>query len=76
MGMKKKLKLNDLKVQSFITALSEHEKLAGKGGEILDVIGEIPQTQSICLITCGVGMICTIYNPDTKQLSCIGCKPR
>lgn len=75
--MKKKIKLTDLKVQSFVTALTEEEKHIARGGDYLDeVMAGIPQTFSICGFTiCQMGTVCTQV-VETRLYTCIYCKPK
>lgn len=72
--MKKRIKLTDLKVQSFVTALTQEEKLIAKGGDEMGFNDLIPQTFSICGISvCQMGTVCTQI-AETKMLTCILCK--
>ena len=75
--MKKKIKLTDLKVQSFVTALTEQEKAIAKGGEFTDALSNIPFTFSVCAISvCQIGATCTPY-AVTKFDTCEFCtKPK
>ncbi len=75
--MKKKIKLENLKVQSFVTALSEEERLIAKGGYIgEEVFDAIPKTMSLCGFSiCQMGTVCTIIH-ETQLATCIYCKPK
>ncbi|HEX4887714.1 MAG TPA: pinensin family lanthipeptide [Luteibaculaceae bacterium] len=78
--MKKKIKLTDLKVQSFVTALSEEEKVLAVGGEAAapttTTLQTPNQTFSLCgYSACQMGTICTRIH-ETKLLTCIYCKPK
>ena len=76
--MNKKIKLTDLKVKSFVTALSEEEKAIAKGGAFTDILGDnVPQSISICPqgganSMCKVGSICAPFQL-TKYLTCEYC---
>jgi len=74
--MKKKIKLADLKVQSFVTALTEEEKVIARGGDEIDRILEIPKTVSLCGFSiCQMGTVCTFIH-ETQLVTCIYCKPK
>ncbi|MES2629232.1 MAG: pinensin family lanthipeptide [Bacteroidota bacterium] len=71
--MKKKIKLSDLKVQSFITSLSEEQKLTAQGG----ILG-VPEATVHCsdltiCVACaskdGV-LVCVTFEPQTQLKSC------
>ena len=74
--MKKKIKLADLKVQSFVTALTEEEKMIARGGEEAYNLFEIPKTVSLCGFSiCQMGTVCTIIH-ETQLATCVLCRPK
>jgi len=62
--MKKKIKLADLKVQSFVTALTEEEKVIARGGDEIDRILE----DGYCLYIYSRDTIGYLYILQTKKL--------
>ncbi len=62
--MKKKIKLTALKVESFVTALSEEEKALAKGGEGYITTAPVSQTPSVT----GCGTYCK-FNGTCNTLS-------
>ncbi len=74
--MKKKIKLTDLKVQSFVTALTAEEKMIARGGAEDGSVLEVPKTVSLCGFSiCQMGTVCTIIH-ETQLATCVLCKPK